>query len=87
MRRLFVLFATLVLAVTAVCATPVSESTSNASSVVVKDMIGREVEVVPGSYTRVVCIGAGALRMYSVSGRTSGYRAICPLFSRSCHVP
>jgi len=65
MRRLFVLFATLVLAVTAVCATPVSESTSSASSVIVTDMIGRQVEVVPGSYTRVVCIGAGALRMYS----------------------
>ncbi|MBP5163116.1 MAG: hypothetical protein ILP16_09105, partial [Spirochaetales bacterium] len=64
-KRLFVLFAFLVVAVMAVSATPVSESTSDASSVVVKDMIGREVEVVPGSYTRVVCIGAGALRMYS----------------------
>lgn len=31
----------------------------------VKDMIGREVEVTPGSYKRVVCIGAGALRMYT----------------------
>ena len=34
----------------------------------VTDMIGREVTVVPGSYTRVVCIGAGALRMYSYIG-------------------
>lgn len=33
-------------------------------SVLLTDMIGREVSVVPGSYTRVVCIGAGALRMY-----------------------
>ena len=32
------------------------------------DMIGREVEVLPGSYKRVVCIGAGALRMYSYIG-------------------
>ena len=31
----------------------------------VTDMIGRQVEVVPGSYKRVVCVGAGALRMYS----------------------
>ena len=31
----------------------------------VTDMIGREVAVIPGSYSRVVCIGAGALRMYS----------------------
>lgn len=31
----------------------------------VTDMIGREVTVTPGSYQKVVCIGAGALRMYS----------------------
>ncbi len=36
--------------------------------VTVTDMIGREVTVVPGSYTRVVCIGAGALRMYTYIG-------------------
>ena len=41
------------------------ESAMLAQSVVVTDMIGREVEIVPGSYTRVVCIGAGALRMYT----------------------
>jgi iron complex transport system substrate-binding protein len=34
-------------------------------------MIGREVTIVPGSYTRVVCIGAGALRMYSYIGDVS----------------
>lgn len=34
----------------------------------VTDMIGREMTVVPGSYRRVVCIGAGALRMYSYIG-------------------
>ena len=34
----------------------------------VTDMIGREVTVTPGSYKRVVCIGAGALRMYSYIG-------------------
>ena len=37
-------------------------------SVLLTDMIGREVSVVPGSYTRVVCIGAGALRMYCYIG-------------------
>ena len=36
--------------------------------ITVTDMIGREVTVVPGSYKRVVCIGAGALRMYSYIG-------------------
>ena len=34
----------------------------------VTDMIGRELTVTPGSYSRVVCIGAGALRMYSYIG-------------------
>ena len=39
-----------------------------AEQTVVIDMIGREVTVNPGSYQRVVCIGAGALRMYSYIG-------------------
>jgi len=39
-----------------------------AGSVTVTDMIGREVTVTPGSYKRVVCVGAGALRMYSYIG-------------------
>ena len=34
----------------------------------VTDMIGRELVVNPGSYQRVVCIGAGALRMYCYVG-------------------
>lgn len=38
---------------------------------VITDLIGREVKVVPGSYKRVVCIGAGALRMYSYIGDVS----------------
>lgn len=44
------------------------ETEAAAAEVTVTDMIGREVAVVPGSYTRVVCIGAGALRMYSYVG-------------------
>ena len=39
-----------------------------AQTVTVTDMIGREVDVVPGSYQRVVCVGAGALRMYCYIG-------------------
>ena len=38
------------------------------AEITVTDMIGRQVTVVPGSYNRVVCIGAGALRMYSYIG-------------------
>ena len=40
-------------------------------TVTVTDMIGRQVTVTPGSYQRVVCIGAGALRMYSYIGDTA----------------
>ena len=39
--------------------------------ITITDMIGREVTVIPGSYKRVVCIGAGALRMYSYIGDVS----------------
>ena len=41
------------------------------TEITVTDMIGREVTVTPGSYKRVVCIGAGALRMYSYIGDVS----------------
>ena len=41
------------------------------AEVTITDMIGREVSIVPGSYKRVVCIGAGALRMYSYIGDVS----------------
>lgn len=46
---------------------PPTESAAPAE-LTVTDMIGREVAVTPGSYKRVVCIGAGALRMYSYIG-------------------
>ena len=41
------------------------------SEITVTDMIGREVTVKPGSYQKVVCVGAGALRMYSYIGDVS----------------
>ncbi len=67
-RTLSILVFALVVVMAAV-ATPVSETvTSAAQPVVVTDMIGRNVEVIPGSYHRVVCIGAGALRMYTYIG-------------------
>ena len=44
---------------------PVSQTVpateTGAGEVTVTDMIGRQVSIVPGSYKRVVCIGAGAL--------------------------
>ena len=51
---------------------PVADTSSAESAeIIITDMIGREVTVTPGSYSRVVCIGAGALRMYSYIGDTS----------------
>ena len=44
---------------------------TEAKEVTVTDMIGRDVTVTPGSYQKVVCIGAGALRMYSYIGDVS----------------
>ena len=41
------------------------------STVTVTDLLGREIELVPASFKRVVCIGAGALRMYSYVGDMS----------------
>lgn len=52
-----------VISVAACSATPDDGRTEEKTTVT--DMIGREVAVIPGSYTRVVCIGAGALRMFS----------------------
>ena len=49
---------------------PLAPETTSAE-ITVTDMIGREVTVTPGSYTNVVCIGAGALRMYSYIGEVA----------------
>lgn len=49
--------------------TPAEEpAPAEPEEITITDMIGRKVTVTPGSYTRVVCIGAGALRMYSYIG-------------------
>ena len=45
-----------------------TEQVEQTAGITVTDMIGREVTITPGSYQRVVCIGAGALRMYSYVG-------------------
>ena len=43
---------------------PAEDGTDDApKTVTITDMIGRQVEIVPGSYQRVVCIGADALRV------------------------
>ena len=45
-----------------------AETPAESAEITVTDLIGREVAVTPGSYQRVVCIGAGALRLYSYIG-------------------
>ncbi len=56
------------------CGAGSTDSQDNAAAsnvpqeITVTDMIGREVKVTPQSYSRVVCIGAGALRMYTYVG-------------------
>ena len=68
-KRLFaVLLVVAVLFTLCACGQEAPVQNNNPQVVTVTDMIGREVDVVPGSYQRVVCVGAGALRMYSYIG-------------------
>ena len=48
-----------------------AETPTESAEITVTDLIGREITVKPGSYQRVVCIGAGALRLYSYIGDVS----------------
>ena len=48
-----------------------TDGTPSKGDVIVTDLLGRDVTVTPGSYKRVVCVGAGALRMYSYIGDAS----------------
>ena len=50
---------------------PSTETGVSTAEITVTDMIGRQIAVIPGSYRKVVCIGAGALRMYSYIGDVS----------------
>ena len=72
MKRLAALLLALAMTLTLFgCGSPAQEDAAGDTpeeGVTVTDMIGREVDIVPGSYRRVVCIGAGALRLYSYVG-------------------
>ncbi len=71
MKKRFSLVLALLMVVS-LCACGVSEEMDgNGEAITVTDMIGRSVTVTPGSYKRVVCVGAGALRMYSYVGDVS----------------
>ncbi|MBR3473496.1 MAG: ABC transporter substrate-binding protein [Oscillospiraceae bacterium] len=70
MKKTISLLLTLVMLLT-LCAMSGITASAESEEVTITDMIGREVTVKPGSYQRVVCIGAGALRMYSYIGDVS----------------
>ncbi len=53
------------------CACGSTSGTSSPEGIKITDMINREITVTPGSYRRVVCIGAGALRLYTYIGDVS----------------
>ena len=61
-----VMVAVLLFALVAVCLVGCNKDKSNFT-----DMIGRKLTINPGTYQRVACIGAGALRMYSYIGDLS----------------
>jgi len=72
-KTLRTVIAIIVVCILSVCAlsacAPKQDTTQNNSTVT--DLVGREVEIAAGSYQRVVCIGAGALRLYSYIGDVS----------------
>ena len=76
MKKLFTLTLALLMLLS-LCACTVQEAEpsvdtptepAGTAEITVTDMLGREVTVTPGSYKKVVCVGAGALRMYSYIG-------------------
>ena len=73
-KRMISLFLALAL-VFSLCACgvekPMTDAEGSENAVNITDMLGRTVTVTPGAYKKVVCIGAGALRMYSYVGDVS----------------
>ncbi len=61
-----------------------NSSQSSQDYVEVTDMVGRTVQVKPGSYSRVVCIGAGALRLYSYVGDVSKLAGVEDIDNAKC---
>ena len=70
MKKLsYLIIAIVVVCLISVCFIGCAEKADG--TVVVTDMMNREVSVTPGSYSRVLCLGAGALRLYSYVGDVS----------------
>ena len=65
------LFAISALALLVSCGGPASSTKPQTQELEITDANGRKVPVIPGNYSKIVCIGAGALRMYSYVATTS----------------
>lgn len=65
---LICLLASMLLLSLCACSSPAA---SPGAAEMITDMVGREVPITPGAYQRIVCIGAGALRMYCSVGDVS----------------
>ncbi len=65
------LFAISALALLVSCGGPASSAEPQTQELEITDANGRKVTVTPGNYSKIVCIGAGALRMYSYVATTS----------------
>ena len=70
-KILSLMLALLLLLSLCACGVKIDDPLADEGAITVIDMIGRKVDVNPGSYKRVVCVGAGALRMYSYIGDVS----------------
>ncbi len=67
-KRLFVFVGAAMLLASCAQGTPSSQASQTNPEIELTDFAGRKVKVTPGSYKKVVCIGAGALRLYSYVG-------------------
>ena len=67
-NKTIVLILALSLTLSLVSCGTAQETSANPEATTITDMIGRKLSIIPGSYERVVCIGAGALRMYCYVG-------------------
>ncbi len=68
MRKFVALLLAVIMALSLCACVKIDPLVDGENSVTLTDMVDRKVEIVPGSYKRVVCVGAGALRMYSYVG-------------------
>lgn len=70
-RRLKVLFILLLSICLFASLSGCKDTEKPVGAIEIEDMLGRKLNITPGSYEKVVCIGAGALRMYCYVGDVS----------------